>query len=150
MINELSTSGFLFATHVCMIGHHEPPLLRTTVQIISALKRHCDTAGTSFKHESSSPCSIQNVRYFERGDQSRRLLIVVVAFLRFLNVFFLFSTWADYYDVAEARATLCSVHFSSPSYRSVLVFIMWRNYQSAVFEYRIFDRNQNPYRLGLR
>ena len=56
---KLSTSGLLFTTHVCMIGHHEPPSLWTTVQIISALKRHCDTVtdfGTSFKYESSSPC----------------------------------------------------------------------------------------------
>ena len=41
------------------------------------------------------------------------------------------------YDVAEAQVTC----FSTCCHGR---FIMWRNYQSAVVEFRIFNRNQNP------
>ena len=74
-----------------MIRHHEPPSLWTTVQIISVLKRRCDTVtdfGTSFKHESSSPCWDTKCPIFWTWRS--------VFKSQFFEKKFFFSTWTDY------------------------------------------------------
>ena len=73
--------------------------------------------------------------------------------LFFFYVIFIFYYVDQLYDVAETQVTCFSSFFknifstSPPNHACVLAhFIMWRNYQSAVFEYsiEIKIRNQKP------
>ena len=80
---------------------------------------------------------IQNVRYFERGDQSPNARLLLCLY---------FDSSSPRGPIIRCRRGASNIMFSTffiSIVSCVLVFITWRNYQSAAFEYRIFDQNQN-------